>query len=642
LQADESPQTDELDLLPVGLLILGDDGVVSSANARACLELGFPRSELIGRHIDSLCTAAARLLYHSYVLPRLKHESFVDNIELTLRHANGSTLDVLFAGSRQALRGPHEPRIHCTLSRLRQRNALELRLQQAKNIVDQVPGMLFELRRAASGAYAMVYASQALQDLYGLAATSVHDSLDPLLARVHERDREELMRSLEASASALSPWHNIHRVAQGDAVRFVECQGSPKRDAGTVVWYGYAVDCSERRRGESALREKESAERASRAKSELLARVSHEFRTPLNSILGFAELLRSTGKGVLSSAQDEQLAHIETAGGTLLAVVNDLLEISRAEAQKSELSLEAFALAPFVRFAVSALAPLADKRGIRFAVEEAGQTWVKADRRALTQVLSNLLSNAIKYSHERTPVEVQLALRADHVRLVVRDHGPGLTIDQVARLFEPFNRLGRERSEVTGTGLGLVIARALTQQMGGDLQVEPTPGGGASFCVTLPRAEPALDEPARSTQPPQQRAATQQPALRVLCVEDTELNLVLMKSIFGLRPQYRLTTARSIAEAWAALEQEQPDMVLVDKNLPDGAGEDLFDRMQREPTLSPIPAIAFSADSRPEAVQAALAHGFKEYWTKPMAVAALLEALDRIARSYGAGADRPR
>ncbi|HEX6240215.1 MAG TPA: ATP-binding protein, partial [Polyangiales bacterium] len=481
MRADEYQTSDELDLLPVGMLVLRDDGRIVFANTPACEALGLPRVELVGRHVDSICTVAARLLYHSYVLPRLKHDGLVDNIELTLRTGSGGTLDVLFAAHRAAHAAP-EPRIRCVMQRLRQRNVLEQRLQQAKNIVDQVPGMLFELRRAESGAYSMVYASQALQELYGLASPSVHDSLDPLLAQVHEQDREELLRSLTISAQELSSWHNIHRVVQDAGVRYIECNGTPKRsqDApGTVVWFGYAVDCTERRRGEAALQEKESAERANRAKGELLARVSHEFRTPLNSILGFAELLRSTGRGVLSSTQDEQLAHIETAGENLLAVVNDLLEISRAESSKSELSLEAFALAPFVRFAVSALTPLADKRGIRLTVEDTPQPWVKADRRALTQVLSNLLSNAIKYSYERGAVEVLLEEVGPNARLTVRDHGPGLTREQSARLFEPFNRLGRERSEVTGTGLGLVIARTLTQQMGGDLKVDATPGGGA-------------------------------------------------------------------------------------------------------------------------------------------------------------------
>jgi len=250
---------------------------------------------------------------------------------------------------------------------------------------------------------------------------------------------------------------------------------------------------------EQALRQaKETAERASMAKSEFLSRVSHELRTPLNAMLGFTQLLELEE---LDETCSEYVDQIARAGDHLLALINEVLDIARIESDNVNLQLEPVGTADAVREALDLTAPLAARAGVSLhgpVFEGTSDLLVTADRQRLLQVLLNLLSNAIKYNHPGGRVEVRAARVGDQVRITVLDTGPGLTDAQIERLFTPFDRLGLEHSGIEGTGVGLSLSRGLTERMGGELSVRSVPGEGSAFTVALPSA--SADDASGSTQ----------------------------------------------------------------------------------------------------------------------------------------------
>ncbi len=229
------------------------------------------------------------------------------------------------------------------------------------------------------------------------------------------------------------------------------------------------------------------AEAANRAKSDFISRMSHEFRTPLNAILGFAQLLEMDE---LPPEQSESVAHILRAGRHLLDLVNEVLDISRIEAGRMDLSLEPVEVGPLVAEVLALLGPAAAQRGVVLRPPESRQPgWVRADRQRLLQVLLNLVSNAVKYNRADGWVSVSWSTGGERTRIEVSDSGIGIRPEAVARLFRPFERLD-PLTGVEGTGLGLALSRRLAEAMGGKLDAVSAPGQGSRFWVELPAADP--------------------------------------------------------------------------------------------------------------------------------------------------------
>ncbi|MBI2733240.1 MAG: PAS domain-containing sensor histidine kinase [Aquabacterium sp.] len=254
-------------------------------------------------------------------------------------------------------------------------------------------------------------------------------------------------------------------------------------------------DITERVRMQEALSSARAAERASKAKTEFLSRMSHELRTPLNAMLGFAQLLRVDPRNPLNEAQRQKVEHIEKAGAHLLAMMTDVLDLSRIEAGSLPMSIETLAVSKVLEETLALVSNQATEAGLKLVhhLPDEG-VFLKADRVRLRQVLSNLLSNAIKYNRPGGQVMVETMALNEQVLITVSDSGQGMTPEQISHLFEPFNRLGAERTAIEGTGIGLVIVKRLLDLMQGRIEVSSTPGSGTSFRVWLPLARPlALD-----------------------------------------------------------------------------------------------------------------------------------------------------
>ncbi|HEX4598149.1 MAG TPA: ATP-binding protein [Burkholderiaceae bacterium] len=390
-------------------------------------------------------------------------------------------------------------------------------------------------------------------------------------------------------------------------------------------------------REKGALREAERArlvaEEATRAKDDFLSRMSHELRTPLNAILGFAQIVLGDPAQPLSDPQRRRVAHIETAGWHLLAMIDDLLDLSRIEAGTFRLSIEPIALDLAIDETMTMLSSAAGQQGVvvRAQIDPAASR-VLADGTRLRQVLANLVSNAIKYNVRGGTVTI-VARPADHddVRITVADTGHGMSPPQLSELFQPFNRLGRDAGPAEGTGLGLVVAKRLVEVMKGRIDVNSVEGRGSTFSVTLPAAH--ADPAARLHSGQAQERAAHYGRKRVAYVEDNSLNAEVMRALLSLRPQIQLEVYARAADGLAAIRDGGFDLLLLDMNLPDARGIDVLRELKSDPATRAMPVIIVSADTVADRLHEALGAGAAAYIAKPIERVQALEKIDRALQA---------
>jgi PAS domain S-box-containing protein len=377
----------------------------------------------------------------------------------------------------------------------------------------------------------------------------------------------------------------------------------------------------------------EALEASSKAKTEFLSRMSHELRTPLNAVIGFSTLLRLDTVKPLSAEQLERVQHVENAGSHLLALVNDVLDLSRIESGEMAVSSQAVQLQRVIEEAATMVSPLVTKAGIEVFVDSenpvqslgrrpdarplpAADVWVNADPVRLRQVLVNLLSNAVKYNRPGGRVALTWRHTSDACEILVTDTGQGIPAEQLSCLFQPFNRLGAESSTVEGTGIGLVLSRQLAEMMGGTLTISSTFGEGtcASLRLGLANAPVAKADPAHLGRAEPHAA----PALTVLYAEDDEVNAELVRQLVTMRRGVSLRVATSGAMALECARADPPDLMLVDMNLGDMTGIELARELRRDRATRDVCLVALSADALPEQIRAAMACGFESYLTKPI------------------------
>jgi len=629
--------TPELEGLPVGLLQVDLQGRIHAANACLRTWLGLTSAELVGCPVDGVLSRAGRVLYHTHLIPTLRLHSQVQEMCLSLQAPAGKVY-VLCSG--HLLHGGGEPLVQLVLSPMRERLRIEAELARVQRSAEAAPLALFECVRDNDGRAWLSYASAGLVSLYGLAPEAVHFSEQPWLDHIHPEDRGPLLASRDASARTRAIWFAQFRARAADGPwRWHRLHAQPYAEPdGRMVWYGTLTDVTDQLAVEGAERDRDTAEHASRSKTDFLARMSHELRTPLNAIIGFSHLMEQDPACADPQAH-QRLGIIHTAGQQLLQLIDEVLDISRIEAGRLHLDIAPMALAPLAEEVCHALEPMRAAHGVALTLHAAPDLAVLADRARLRQVLSNLVSNALKYTGAHGCVRLELADAGEHVQLRVRDNGPGLTLAQQQQLFEPFNRLGAERGSVQGTGLGLVISRHLTESMGGTLRVQGQPGEGCCFIVELPLADIA-DTRRAPASPPAATAATAVREWQLLYAEDDPVNALLMEAVLARLPGVDLRIAFNGEAACALAQAERPDLVMLDMNLPDIDGCALLARLRSLPGLADVPAVAVSADAMPEVIERTLAAGFADYWTEPLDVDRLPAALDALLGQAGGPPDQ--
>jgi PAS domain S-box-containing protein len=490
-----------------------------------------------------------------------------------------------------------------------------------------------------------MYASPSLQAMLGYAEGELPLTASTWRSLLHRSDRPrvlaEVIRHLRGSSATYEVEYRLrHRdghylwIHDRGRVLTRDDQGRALRMVGTQS------DITRLRDADQALRDKHAAEALSRRTSEFLARMSHEVRTPLNAVIGFAELLHLRGE-----YQAEHVEHILAAARHLLVLINDVLDLQQVEQGTLALREGPVHTDAMVREVAALLRPQAQKHGVTLHAAAFAGAWVRADAQRLRQVLLNLGSNAIKYNRDGGEVRWQVD-DSDPARwgVVTADTGAGLDAEQLGRLFQPFERLGHEGSEVEGSGLGLLIARRLVEAMGGMLAMDSTPGAGTRVTVWLPRALPAVTEvpPALPAASPGVAATLAGARRRVLYVEDNALNVLLFEEALRREPGVELRVAISGEEAMAVVKHWTPELFIIDMNLPGVTGTELLRALRLHPTLAGVPAVVCSADAMPEDRARALAAGFDHYWTKPIDVHALPGAITAALRNGATSATKKR
>jgi PAS domain S-box-containing protein len=460
-------------------------------------------------------------------------------------------------------------------------------------------------------------------------------------ALVHPDDLPSLLREYDEASREGRTTTRQFRVRWPDGNwHWIASRSLPIRDESglEVRRIGVNWDVTQARAIEQAQQERELAQRESRAKSQFMARMSHELRTPLNAVIGFAQLLLTDPTLVAHGEPREQLQHIRGAGEHLLALVNDVLDLSSLDTGEVRLDPQALDLKTLFDAAAPMVSTLADAHAVRIERGDLAHR-VMADPTRLRQVLLNLLTNAIKYNRRGGSVHVDARAAGDHVVLRVRDTGRGMVSEQVSHAFEPFNRLGLENKGIEGTGIGLAIVKANVERMGGSVHLSSTPDVGSVFEVRLPKAPSgALPAPRQSAVAAMAHAPASEPAARIgrlLYIEDNPINALIVRELVTQRGNLTLEEADDGTSGIHCAQQSRPDLILVDMQLPDIDGLEVLRRLRADPSTAAIPCIALSANAMPEDIQLALGAGFADYWTKPLDFRVFLGALDTLFGKRG-------
>ena len=621
---------DLYDLAPIGYCTVSEKGLITQANLAAASLLGISRGALVRQP-----------------LTRFIHRDDEDTYYLCQK-------SLIESGIPQA----------CEL-RLVRKDGTGVWTHLAATVARNADGAL-EVRTALTDIDARKQAESALrgsEDRYRILFNSIEEGLCVIEMLFDEVDRPVDFRFLEVNPSferqtgiRSATGKRMREIAPGIEADWFErygevaLTGTPTRFVGEARelndrWFDvYAfrlggresrrlavlfTNITERRRIEQELnRALSAAEKANLAKSEFLSSMSHELRTPLSAILGFAQLLEA-GSPPPTAVQQRSVEQILKAGWHLLELINEILDLSVVESGNLSLSMEPVSLTDVLRECEVMTEPQASKHGISvvFAPLEA-PIFARADRTRAKQVLINLLSNAIKYNRAGGTVSVSCAPgRRNSIRISVRDTGNGLTPEQLAQLFQPFNRLGQQGGAEEGTGIGLVLCRRLVELMGGVMGVESTVGKGSEFWYELQRTVgPRVA--GHEAELEHKHAAASGPSRVVLYVEDNKANMQLVKSLFDRRPDFQLLSAIDGISGVTLAHTARPDVILMDIDLPDISGFDAARLLASDPETAGIPVIALTANAMPRDVEKAKSAGFFRYLTKPVNLNELMTTLD--------------
>ncbi len=381
---------------------------------------------------------------------------------------------------------------------------------------------------------------------------------------------------------------------------------------------------------------RDEALKATQLKNAFLSSTSHELRTPLNAVLGFTQLLQLSDLG---QEDKDSIERILAAGRHLLALINELIDIARIESGELSLSVEPVHVKALVEETCQLMAPLAAERSITISPDCADPAVaVYADRRRLSQVLVNLFSNAIKYNHPGGAVSI--LCRTDgpaQASVTVVDTGPGISDANLERIFVPFERLGAEQTGIEGTGIGLPLARAFTEAMGGQLTASSTVGEGSSFTISLPRAPDmtGIPDDRDSTLAAIAAVPASRPGadVRVLYIEDNPANIEVVSRFVKSRPAIRLQSVMSGHAGLDFASREVPDLILLDLHLPDLRGDEVLGQLKADPVTAGIPVAILSAEAAPAVIRHMRDSGVVAYLTKPLDLTELGQLFDSVSGS---------
>ena len=485
--------------------------------------------------------------------------------------------------------------------------------------------------------------SDRIWPLFGYDKEVTATTYDNFMAAIHPDDRELVSKGVSRCVENEEDYDIEHRVVWSDgSIHWLHESGDVLRSASgkPLHMLGVVQDITTRKEAERTINEaREEAETANRAKSQFLSSMSHELRTPMNAIMGFGQLLNMEIGQPLDDSQKENVGEILKASDHLLELINEVLDLSRIEAGRIDLSVEDVQVGEVIVASLQLILPLAEKRGIcikllrgtkevEFSDLSSEQNIVRADITRLKQIVINLLSNAVKYNSEGGTITITCANSQDNnLRISVTDTGQGLDKEQSEQLFTAFNRLGAENSEIEGTGIGLVITKNIVELMGGKIGVESKVGVGSTFWFELPGSSGSVDKKVEESSSAININLDEERT--ILYIEDNPANLRLVTQVLGRLPNIRLWSAHEGKLGLELAMEYVPDLILLDINLPGLNGYDVLERLKQHKSTAEIPVIAISANAMTKDIERGYAAGFNEYITKPIDINKLISSVDK-------------
>ncbi|MBF0399434.1 MAG: MASE1 domain-containing protein [Magnetococcales bacterium] len=518
---------------------------------------------------------------------------------------------------------------------------LEIDTQEAylrlNKIASRVPGLVYQFRLHPDGSSCLPYVSEAIRHIYRMEPSDVHADATAVLQRTHPDDYAAVMDSILRSARELSPWQQAFRVRYPDGTeRWLFGDSIPEREPdGSTLWHGFITDITSQKEAQSELlRAKEQAEAASRAKTDFLSAMSHEIRTPMNVILGMSDVVLGTE---LSQEQRHYMTMLKNAGDNLLQLINDILDLSKVEANKLQIVEEAVSVQKEAGEVVHMLQVLAHKKGVslELRMDPRLPERILSDSLRFRQCLLNLVGNAIKFT-EYGWVVVDIGQNDNQppdLQCTISDSGIGIRPEHLEKIFELFSQSDAGISRrYGGTGLGLPLTKQLLSRMGGTIRVESEFGQGSRFHFTLPlrAAVDGTQQPMESP-PPAHTIEQETPPLKILLVEDVEENRALIEIYLSNTP-YSLAMACNGSEGVQRVQNEVFDLVLMDIEMPVLNGMQataLIRQWEQQTQHKPVTIIALSAHTMAGDAERCRANGFDDYLGKPIKKQTLLAALAR-------------
>jgi signal transduction histidine kinase/ActR/RegA family two-component response regulator len=462
---------------------------------------------------------------------------------------------------------------------------------------------------------------------------------------IHPQDLAMVKAEWQRHMRDGAPYQPEHRIARTDG-REIWAAGTARlisdENGRPLRLVGALRNITARKASERALvKAKDEAEAANRAKSAFLATMSHEIRTPLNGVLGMAQALAADPQ--LTDIQRERIDVVRQSGESLLAILNDVLDLSKIEAGKLALETAQFEVGALAKTVHATFQAIAETKGLTFelSVESAARGVYEGDQVRVRQILWNLVSNALKFT-ETGGVKVRIGREKGALSITVMDSGIGMTAFQLAGLFRKFEQADASTTrKFGGTGLGLAICRELTELMGGEIEATSAPGMGSTFTALLPlkkvaRAAPKAKTPRRTRRP---QAAMDRP-IRVLAAEDNAMNQLVLKTLLsqvGIEPEM-VADGRQAVEAW---ERETWDVILMDVQMPvmDGpTATGLIRTRERSEGRARTPIIALTANAMSHQIAEYLQSGMDAFVAKPIEAGRLFEALQAAVENEPAKA----